>query len=440
MINDTIVALSSVSTQAISVIRLSGEQAKTIANQVLKKDISKQKANTIIHNHVLENGKLIDEVLVSFFKAPYSYTGQDVVEINIHGGRFIGNKIVTLLMEKTARLANPGEFTQRAYLNGKLDLTQAEAINDLILANTDYNASKAIDGLSKSISKMIEPLLEEILSIITNIEVNIDYPEYDDVADLSNNIILPKVEKWQKDIETIIDKSEKSLLLKQGILTVIIGEPNVGKSSLLNALLMENRALVSDIAGTTRDYLEGEIVIDQLHLRLIDTAGLHKSADNLEKMGMEKTQQLIDKAHLVILVLDASKEISKQEKQLVKKLQDKQHIIVYNKKDLNPKLKKGIQISAINGDIESLLKEIKKRYDIDELRNTNTLLSQRQVGLMKQANVALINALAILKHKRELELVAIDLNEAYQSLCDILGRYSRIDLLDSIFQNFCLGK
>jgi len=440
MHEDTIVAVTGQTTQAIAIIRLSGGEAKAIANRVLQKSISKQASHTIEHNFVIEGQQVIDEVMVSYFKAPQSYTGEDTVEINIHGGPYISHKVVSRLLAEGARPAQPGEFTQRAYLNGKLDLTQAEAINDLILANSEYNATKAMAALSQAISKMLEPLIAEIHDLIANIEVNIDYPEYDDVSDLSQRVILPQLRKWLELSAEIVKKSESSLLIKDGILTVIVGEPNVGKSSLLNALLQENRALVSEIAGTTRDYIEAEVLIDNLHLRLIDTAGLRTTGDTLEKLGMEKTQELLEKAQLVIVVFDATKQRSRQELELLERLKNQEYIVVYNKSDLTKEKIAGIKIAAINNDIAELVNALKDKYETTELINTTTLHSPRQVALMKQATSSLSSAVKALEENRELELVAIDLEVAYQSLCDILGKYSRIDLLESIFQNFCLGK
>jgi len=440
MTNDTIVALAGAALQAVAIIRLSGEDCKDIAGRILKEPIDKQTENTIIHNYVISKDKIVDEVLVSYFKAPFSYTGEDVVEINIHGGRYLGNKIVDLLLQAGAKLAEPGEFTQRAFLNGKLDLSQAEAINDLVKANTAFNAEKAISGLGGSITKLIGELIEEIKDILENLEVNIDYPEYDDVTQLSQELIKPKLLDWHDKIEEMIKESELSMLVKEGILTVIIGEPNVGKSSLLNALLKENRALVSTIAGTTRDYLEEEIVIDDLHLRLIDTAGLREAGDDLEKLGIEKTEELLTKAQLVILVLDATKTLSDYEKDLLERLKDKEHIIVANKTDLNNNSELGIKISAVNNDIDSLINELKKRYDSDRLLSSPTLNSYRQLDLIKQAKCSLQAAIKAIDEGRELELVAIDITQAYQALCDILGRYNRMDLLDSIFRDFWLAK
>lgn len=440
MLKDTIVALAGNTPSAIALIRLSGKEAKEITNKILKKSISGLKSYNLSHNYIMDNNQIVDEVIVAYFKEPNSYTGEDVVEISIHGSSYLANKISELIIIKGARLANPGEFTQRAFLNGKLDLTQAEAINDLINSTTAYNAKKAIEGIQGKVSDLLDPLQQELQKVISLIEVNIDYPEYDETAKLSGEIILPQIKECQKETEKIIKEAKNNLLLKDGILTVIIGEPNVGKSSLLNTLVSKDRALVSKQAGTTRDYIEEEIVIDQIHLRLIDTAGLRDSLDSLEKAGIEKTKDLIKSAQLVILVLDASKEISNEELELIKSLKKQETIIVANKSDLNPCYPLGIKISALNQDIEELIKEIKTRYDSEKLLQTSTLSSARQLGLMELADSSLKAAITGLENGLELELVAIDLNLAYQHLKDISGKYNRMDILESIFKDFCLGK
>ncbi len=440
MLTDTIVAQVGYQTQAINIVRVSGDEAKSIVNQILKYDITDQASHTIKHNYVVVSNEVVDEVMVSYFQAPKSYTKEDVLEINVHGSLLVTNQIVSALIARGARLALPGEFTQRAYLNNRIDLTQAEAINELIQANTKYRAKSAISGVCGETNQLIKNIMNELLAILANIAVNIDYPEYDDVIELTNEIILPQVKMWESKLNEIIVKSENSLLVKSGITTAIIGEPNVGKSSLLNALIKEDKALVSDIAGTTRDYVEGDVVIDNLHLRLIDTAGLRESEDKLELMGMEKTKMIIDKADLILLVVDGSKALSKSEKQWLEMIKDKKHLLISNKKDLGSN-NKGIAISALNNDINPLIEELKKMYDIDEVTTTTEILgNQRQVGLMKQAQESLQSAILALSNYQELELVSIDINQAYQQLADIIGEYHRQDLFDNIFGNFCLGK
>ena len=277
MLNDTIAAISTAAVDgAISIIRMSGADALSIADSILNFNVGEKKSHTISYGYVYdqEHDELIDEVLVSVFRAPKTFTCEDIVEINCHGGRFITKKILRLCLAHGARLANPGEFTQRAFLNGRIDLTQSEAVNDMIQADTDENARMAVQGIRGSVRKLLEPLIQDLLDIIANIEVNIDYPEYDDVEQLSSDIIQPKAEEWMMRIRQILDRAQSGQLLKEGIKTAIVGKPNVGKSSLLNALLEEEKAIVTDIAGTTRDIVEGHIHLQGLTLNLIDTVGI----------------------------------------------------------------------------------------------------------------------------------------------------------------------
>jgi len=440
MLQDTIVALaSSLTVSAIAIIRLSGSEAKSIANRVLKKSIMEQTTHTIQYNFVISEGEVVDEVLVSYFQSPRTYTTEDIVEINVHGGRYVANRVLGLLIGAGARMALPGEFTQLAYLNHRIDLSQAEAINDLVMANTQYEATKAISGLRGTVSSLIEELRTDLLNIIANIEVNIDYPEYDDVVELTNQLLLPLALQWHDRVEKIIKDSQQNLLLKDGIMTAIVGAPNVGKSSLLNALIQEDKALVSELAGTTRDLVEGSIVLEGVKLRLVDTAGIREGADRLEAMGIEKSKQAIAQAQLVILVIDAS-EPNSIDQQLLELIGNKTSITVYNKADLVT-VHEGIAISALQQDIGQLIDQIKLLFATDRiLANPETLNTQRQLGLLMQAQGSLKQAILAMENAMELELVAIDLHQAYQHICDILGQYHRLDLLDTLFTNFCLGK
>lgn len=436
MIKDTIVALAGGVNQAIAIIRLSGDEALKIASSVMKSSMLKQKSHTIIHNYIIDLGEVVDEVMVSYFAAPKSYTTEDMVEINIHGSSYIANRVVSLLIEKGARMANRGEFTQRAYLNKRIDLTQAEAIKDLIESNTFYSGKMAISGVMGSTFTLVEDLRGSLLETIGNIEVNIDYPEYDDVEQLTNDIIKPRIISWLDRISKIIKKTETNLLIKDGVITAIVGKPNVGKSTLLNALLEENKALVSEVEGTTRDIVEGEVIIDDLKLKLLDTAGLRSTEDLVEKLGIEKTKEAIEKANLVILVLDNK---DRDNKEWLKLIKNKLHIVVYNKSDINNNIE-GIKISALKNDLKELKDEIKRLIVDEELKPNEMLQSARQLGLMKQAKESISSALETINNGKELELVSIDLNQAYQQLSDIVGQYHRSDLLDSMFSNFCLGK
>lgn len=362
------------------------------------------------------------------------------MEINCHGGSFITKKILRLCLAHGARLANPGEFTQRAFLNGRIDLTQAEAVNDMIQADTNENARMAMQGIRGSVKKLLDPLLQELLDIIANIEVNIDYPEYDDVEQLSTEIIQPKARAWMKRIQNILDRAQSGQLLKEGIKTAIVGKPNVGKSSLLNALLEEEKAIVTDIAGTTRDIVEGHIHLQGLTLNLIDTAGIRETSDVVEQIGIQRSLKAITDAQLVIVVLDNSRALDEQDRELLKLTRDKTRIIVYNKTDVS-KRSDGICIAAAKGEIEALIAEIHKLFDRHQLVLQEPLLhNERQIALMMKAENSMHQALEAMEAGMELDIVEIDIQNAYTSLKEILGEVHREDLLDTLFSNFCLGK
>lgn len=441
MMNDTIAAIATANaTGAVSIIRISGDEAILIASELINKDLSKKEGYTITFGTVQEENDVVDEVLVSIFRAPKSYTGEDVVEIGCHGGLFITRKILSLCLGKGARLARRGEFTERAFLNGKMDLSQAEGVNDLINATDEVNAKSAMHSLKGSVSKILKPLEEDLTQIISNIEVNIDYPEYDDVHQLTEDEILPKAKAWLKDIQKLIDEAKKAVNIREGIDTVILGRPNVGKSSLLNALLEEDKAIVTDIAGTTRDIVEGTVRLDGITLNLIDTAGIHESNDIVEKIGIDKSLQALEKAELVIVVLDGSEALTDEDYKLLEMTKNKNRIVVYNKNDKAIQ-HDGISISAINGDVEALTNAIKEKYEKElYLASSDTLNNERQIGLAIQAEQSMKNAIRTLEDGMELDLVTIDLENAWTSLKEITGKVGKEDLLDEIFSRFCLGK
>lgn len=444
MFQDTIAAIATSNQDgAISIIRMSGDEAIHIANTLFSKDIMDVPSHTIHYGFILDpsQNETVDEVFVSVFRAPKTFTKDDVIEINCHGGRFITKKILRLCLANGARLASPGEFTRRAFLNGRIDLTQAEAINDMIQAETDANTKLAISGIKGSVKKLLDPFLEELLDIIANIEVNIDYPEYDDVEQLTNEILLPKAQKWLDAIDEILRKANSGKIIKEGIQTAIIGKPNVGKSSLLNALLEEEKAIVTNIAGTTRDIVEGSIHLNGITLNLIDTAGIRETKDIVEKIGIERSLKAIDEAQLVILVLDGSTALDDEDKKLLEKVKDKTHIVVYNKSDLGVLDSNKLTICAAKGEIDSLLKELHNIYEEHlVVLKEPALANDRQIALMMKAKLAMVQAVQAMHMGMELDLVTIDLQQAYTNLKEILGEVHREDLLDTLFTNFCLGK
>lgn len=443
MLKDTIAAISTAAVDgAISIVRLSGDDAIEIANSIASINLLNKKSHTISYGFIVDPITLqeIDEVLFSVFKAPKTFTREDIVEINCHGGRFVTKKILSLCLMQGARLAEPGEFTRRAFLNGRIDLTQAEAINDMILADSNENMKLAIHGIKGSVKKLLDPLLENILDIIANIEVNIDYPEYDDVEMLTNDVVLPKAKAWLDSIDTILDRAQSGKIMKEGIRTAIVGKPNVGKSSLLNALLEEDKAIVTDIAGTTRDIVEGHIHLGGLTLNLIDTAGIRDTEDVVEKIGIQRSLQAMEDAQLVIVVLDGSRPLDEQDDELLEMTKEKTRIVVYNKNDLYEAVD-GISISAAKQEITPLVNKIHELFDHHKIAIEEPVLgNERQIGFMMKAKQSMLQAVEAMENGLELDLVEIDIQDAYTALKEILGEVHREDLLDTLFSNFCLGK
>ncbi len=441
MLNDTIAAVSTANGEgAVSMIRISGEDTFEIFSKIFDHDLSDAKGYTVRYGMIVENGEPVDEVLVNVYRAPHSYTGEDVLEVMCHGGIYITRKILRLIYASGARPAERGEFTQRAYLNGKMDLSQAEGVNDLIRARDEVNARSALHSLKGSVKKILEPLTEELVQIISNIEVNIDYPEYDDVHQLTDEEILPASKKWLEEIRRLIRTAEESVKIRSGIDTVILGKPNVGKSSLLNALLEEDKAIVTDIAGTTRDIVEGTVRVGDITLNLIDTAGIHESEDRIEQMGIERSLKALDKAQLVIMVLDSTTGITEEDRKLLELSEGKTRIVVYNKND-QVRTEDTLSISAQNRELDDLRKAIEETYEKELISaGTDTLNNDRQIALAMQAENAMKDAITALEDGVELDLVTIDLQKAYDELKEITGESTREDLLDQIFSRFCLGK
>ena len=391
---DTIVAIStSVGEGAISIIRLSGHDALNIASKVFTKDLTKVDSHTIHYGFITSNNEKIDEVLVSVMKAPKTFTREDIVEINCHGGIATTNKVLEVLLENGARLAEPGEFTKRAFLNGRIDLLEAEATMDLISSKAESARKISINTLTGETSNLIKNLRSELVKIISNIEVNIDYPEYEDIEVLTNESILPDIKKFKEKLEEIIKKSEDSKVIKEGIRVGIIGRPNVGKSSLLNSLLEEEKAIVTDVPGTTRDIVEGSLIVSGIPLNIIDTAGIRKTEDTVEKIGVEKSLKIIDTSDLLIYILNNNEEITEEEKEILEKTKNKKRIIVVNKIDLKTKLNKKLLDSYIeisvkeNIGIDKIKDEIKRLFNIGEIStNDMTYLSNaRSIALLKKS-------------------------------------------------------
>jgi len=447
--NDTIVAISTTTgVGAISIIRLSGPECLEIVDKVFTKDLSKVESHTIHYGHIKDKEEIIDEVLVSIMKAPKTFTKEDIIEINCHGGVAPTNKVLEVLLKNGARLAEPGEFTKRAFLNGRIDLLEAEATMDLISSATDKARKISINTLTGETSNLIKKLRSDLVGIISNIEVNIDYPEYEDIEVLTNEKLVPSIKRFEEKLDYIIKKSEDSKIVKEGIKVGIIGKPNVGKSSLLNSLLEEEKAIVTDIPGTTRDIVEGKIVLDGIMLNIIDTAGIRETDDIVEKIGVERSLNTIDSSDLVIFILNNNEELSEEEKELLAKLENKKKIIVVNKIDLENKLDKTIlenyiEISVKEGlGINKVKEEIKKLFNLGEIENSDmTYLSNaRSIALLHRTASYIDDALNEIELNSPIDIVEFSLKDAWNTLGEIIGETYTDELIDELFSRFCLGK
>lgn len=447
--NDTICAISTaLGVGAISIIRVSGSDAiSKVAKLFDGKNLLDAPSHTIHYGHIVSNKEVIDEVLVTVLKAPKTYTKEDIVEINSHGGISTTKKVLEILIENGIRLAEPGEFTKRAFLNGRLDLSQAEAVNSLIKSRTDLERKLALNGLSGKISKKINKVRGIIVELLANIEVNIDFPEYEDALEITLENLPPKLREIKKELESLLEESNIGKIVENGIKVAIIGRPNVGKSSILNAMLKENKAIVTDIAGTTRDIVEGEVELKGIALKFIDTAGIHKTEDIVEKIGVDKSLEMMNLADLVILVLNNNEELTEEDKELLEKIKEKTHIVFINKNDLPNKLelneKEIVKGNTIDLDgLNELKNKIVELFDLEKINNNNleVVSSAREIGLIKEAlnsiNVALNNVSSALP----VDMIAIDIKKAWDLLGEITGEAYQDELLDTLFSKFCLGK
>lgn len=448
--NDTITAISTtLGVGAISIIRVSGNDAIKIVNKIFKgKDLEKVESHTINYGHIVDKDNIIDEVLVSVMKSPKTYTMEDVVEINTHGGIAITNKVLELLLLNGCRLAEPGEFTKRAFLNGRIDLIKAEGVMDLINSKTEKSRKIAINEVNGEVTKLIENLRQKIIELLANIEVNIDYPEYEDIEEVTIKKISSDVFYIEKDIKNILSKSEDMKIIKEGIKTIIIGSPNVGKSSILNRLLNEEKAIVTDVAGTTRDIVEGNIQIDGIALNIIDTAGIRKTDDLVESIGVKKSLNLIDDADLVLYVLNNNEKITEDEKEILNKIKNKNHIIIVNKIDLNNELdvsilKDYIPIS-IKEDvgIDKLRQKIKDIFNLEKIEQSDFtyLSSARSISLLKKSLEYLESVKKGIEKNMPIDMIEIDLKQVWNTLGEIIGKTYKEELIDQLFSQFCLGK
>lgn len=454
-VNDTICAIStSQGVGAIAIIRVSGEEAVPIVNKIFKgKDLNKVPSHTINYGFIIDKlGNKIDEVLVSVMLAPKTFTAENTVEINTHGGIASTNKVLELLLTNGCRLAEPGEFTKRAFLNGRIDLLEAEAVMDMINAKTNTQRELAVNQISGKVSDLINSLRSDMVQIISNINVNIDYPEYDDVDIITNDILIPKISSLKERIEKILKESKDGKIIKEGIKTAIIGRPNVGKSSLLNALLDEDKAIVTDIAGTTRDIVEGQISINGILLNMIDTAGIRETSDVIEAIGVEKSIKMMNEADLILFVLNNNEELTDDIKVLLKELNNKNYIIIINKSDLPKKL----NIAEISVDKSHIINmSIKNKIGIEELKdkiielfNLNqieakdlTYLSNtRSISILEDCLESIIEVENGVRNNAPIDMIELDIKSIWEKLGTINGTTYEEELLDEMFSRFCLGK
>ncbi|AGI31270.1 modification GTPase [Bacillus subtilis] len=458
---DTIAAISTpMGEGAIAIVRLSGPEAIQIADKIYKgpkgKTLSSVESHTIHYGHIVDrpSDRVVEEVMVSVLKAPRTFTREDVIEINCHGGIVTVNQVLQLALREGARLAEPGEFTKRAFLNGRIDLSQAEAVMDLIRAKTDRAMNVAMNQMEGRLSALVRRLRSEILETLAHVEVNIDYPEYDDVEEMTHQILVEKATAVKKEIEALLRTSEQGKILREGLSTVIIGRPNVGKSSLLNSLVHEAKAIVTDIPGTTRDVIEEYVNVRGVPLRLVDTAGIRETEDIVERIGVERSRQVLKEADLILLVLNYSEELSEEDVKLFEAVEGMDVIVILNKTDLEAKIDTERVRELANGRpvvTTSLLKE-EGINDLEEaiqsLFYTGAIESgdltyvsnTRHISILQQAKRAIEDALSGIEQDVPIDMVQIDLTRCWELLGEIIGDSVHESLIDQLFSQFCLGK
>ena len=438
---ETIVALATPPLKsALGIVRLSGDDVFEVVSRCFSKDLTTITEKTILYGHIVDNNEKIDDVVLLAYKGPKSFTGEDSVEIICHGSPLIYKQIIETCIKNGARMATNGEFSSRAYMHNKIDLVQAEAINDVINATTREAKNLNLLSLDGKTSDLIRPIKTKIADILSLIEVNIDYPEYEDIEVANKDKIIAIVDELVPQIDTLVSDGQKAKIINEGVKVALVGKPNVGKSSLLNAFLGEDRAIVTEIAGTTRDVVEGHANIDGVVLHLFDTAGIRDSEDKIESIGIEKSKKTIKEADIVVVVLDSSSDLDEEDQQILEYTKEYNPIVVYNKDDGNKQSNK-LSISALNNQIQPLVDVIKERIGIDEKAFSKPALNNtRQLGLLSKAKESLLKAKEDALNDLTVDLIATSLFGAYTSVLEILGEANQIDLSKEIFSRFCVGK
>ena len=457
-IDDTIAAIATAPGEGgIGIVRISGEKSLEVAQSIFKsksgKMIKDYNTRTLIYGKIVDGEKVIDEVLVAYMKGPNSYTAEDVIEINCHGGFISVKKILELILSKGVRIADAGEFTKRAFLNGRIDLSQAEAIIDVIKSKTDMAHEVAQNQLEGSLAKKIKDLRMNVTEVLAHLEVSIDFAE-EDVEEITYQTLEEKSLELRNEIKKLYDTAESGKILRDGLKTVIVGKPNVGKSSLLNSILGENRAIVTDIAGTTRDVIEEFVNIKGIPLKIVDTAGIRETEDVVEKIGIEKSRESFSTADLVIMVLDASRKLSEEDMEILESIKNKKTIVLLNKVDLEAQIELEkikefvssddiIEISALkNQGIEELQDKIESMVYQGSVKNSSNLMitNSRHKDALFKAYESINDAISAIEQRMPYDFIEVDFKNIWDYLGYINGDTVREDLLDTIFANFCIGK
>lgn len=446
--NDTIAAISTtLGIGAISIIRVSGKDAIKKINNITNIDLTKKNTHTVSYGYIKDKDEIIDEVLITLMKAQKTFTTEDTIEINCHGGLATTQKVLELVLNQGIRIAEPGEFTKRAFLNGRIDLTKSQAVQDLITVKSDKARKLAINNLTGTTTNKIKDLREKLIQIISNIEVNIDYPEYQDIEEMTTNKIKQEIDNIEQDLTKIIENSKNSKLITNGINVAIIGRPNVGKSSILNKLIEEDKAIVTDIPGTTRDIVEASLNLDGIILNLIDTAGIRDTKDIVEQIGVEKSKKALEQADLVLLVLNNNEPLTKEDEKLLEISKNKKKIIVVNKTDLKSNLtinEKDIiytNTTKENG-LKELIDKIKEMFKLEEIETNDFyyVSNIEQLNKIENSKQSITSIKEGLKNNLPIDMLEIDLKNIWQTLGEVIGETYTEELLDNLFKKFCVGK